>query len=89
MTIFSRVRIYKISSPYFPKVYIGSTTMNLEDRLRCHRKNKDCSSVALFEYRDVKIEELECLLDCSIEYRKERERHYIQQFDVVNKMKLK
>ena len=85
MTIFSRVTIYKITSARTPKVYIGSTTMNLKQRLSCHRRNKDCSSTQLLSYDDVTIEELECLLDCSIEYRRERERHYIQQFDCVNK----
>lgn len=81
----STVNIYKITSSFTDKVYIGQTKQTLRKRFTDH-KWQDCSSKELLKFCDAKIELLE---ECSYETRKERELHYINLYGdlAVNKVK--
>ena len=61
--------IYKLTSPNTDMIYIGSTTRELKERLKCHRNDAlnpsrlKISSSIMFEYGDVSIHlirEVEC-----------------------------
>jgi len=68
--------------------YVGSTTMKLNRRLSKHKSakksNKYCSSQKL----NLDKCEIYLLETCNESNRKERERHWINEFDTVNKYKL-
>jgi len=78
--------IYKIWSEKGEKVYIGSTTMSLTERLRCHRKdeNPGTSRILLDEY-GVENCQIESLEEVKEEERYIRERHWVENTpNVVN-----
>jgi hypothetical protein len=73
------VRFYKIEVS--GKVYIGSTRMSLDDRLKLHKENPVNSKMT--DLRDAKIYLLE---ECFIhrDDRMDLEEYYIRKFDSVN-----
>ena len=76
--------IYKVYSKNEPnKVYIGSTSYKLSDRLTCHKTNKKTTCKEIINLGDCQIEELE---KCNIDNRYERERYYIETLKCVNKI---
>ena len=60
--------------------YIGSTIMDLDKRLYCHKTNKDCSSRKLNLYNCI-IYQIE---ECEESVRKEREQYWMDKTDCVN-----
>jgi len=49
-------KIYKVFSPQSEEIYIGSTTIPLNQRFYVHKSSRSCRSKYLFEnYDDVKI----------------------------------
>ena len=74
MSNYYNAKIYKISSPQSKKYYIGSTCMDLEDRLSYHKwgyrnwlkdpKNGYCTSYEILMYGDYKIELIEKNILC-------------------------
>lgn len=57
MSIYNRAKIYKLCSDEGDEVYIGSTTQSLNERLKGHKCQLNCTSKILFEkYTDVRIE---------------------------------
>lgn len=86
MTIFSKVRFYRIYSTNSTKSYIGSTTQQLHKRLSQHKSNKDCSSIHIIKSGGkVYIEELECVDDCDIKTRYDKEIEWMGHYDTINK----
>ena len=76
--------IYKVYSKTNPnKVYIGSTSYKLSNRLTCHKTNTRTSCREIISLGECQIEELE---KCNSENRYERERYYIETLDCVNKI---
>ena len=75
-----RGTIYKITSSMTPKIYIGSTIQPLHRRFKNHKndaKRSNCSSSFLFQFEDVKIEELH-ILECeSIKELRAKEQEFI------------
>ena len=99
MNKYNESKIYKITSEHTYKIYIGSTTKNLNDRISRHKyhynKWKDnntrsyYSSYTLYKLGDIKYELLE-LYNCNNKKELlEREAYYIKQNYnlVVNKNK--
>jgi len=99
MNKYNEGKIYKITSDHTNRIYIGSTTRNLNDRITTHKcyynKWKDnktrqyCSSYKLYNLGDIKYELLE-LYNCNSKKELlEREAYYIKQNYnlVVNKNK--
>ena len=92
-------KIYKITSDHTNRIYIGSTTKNLNDRITKHKcyynKWKDnktrpyCSSYVLYNLGDIKYELLELYKCNNKKELLERETYYIKQNYnlVVNKNK--
>jgi hypothetical protein len=84
------VKIYKITSSFTDKVYIGQTKKSLNARFGLHKLefngNNQCSSRELLKFSDAKMELIE---ECDFETRKDRERHYINLYGdlAVNKQK--
>ena len=86
--------IYKLTSPA-GKIYIGSTRHSIEKRFLKHQYNyrqyllgkyQPVSSIELFkESDDIKIEQLDMLLECSKEDLFILERKYIELHECVNK----
>ena len=75
--------IYKVYSKNEPnKVYIGSTSYKLSDRLTSHKTSKRTTCKEIINLGDCQIEELE---KCNIDNRYERERYYIETLKCVNK----
>jgi len=85
-------KIYKITSPQIDKIYIGSTTKNLNERLRGHKKSLKNYNKGIYSY----ITSFEIIIfnDCKIELIEEfpcnskkelriRERHHIEQNENV------
>ena len=78
--------IYKIVNKTNDKVYIGCTTMTLEDRYkahlyRCFNKNYDCklyNSMRKYGKENFKIDMLE---ECDIDFIYEIEKKYIEQYN--------
>ena len=70
-------KIYKISNPSTDKIYIGSTTMTLFNRMSRHRNNKNCSSYELARLENSKIEPLETFPYETYEKMREREQYYL------------
>jgi hypothetical protein len=70
------------------KVYIGSTTQSLKERLRCHYKEKESNNITsklLLKYNDC---EIVLLLDYPCNNKKElrkKEGEYIKKYNCVNK----
>ena len=76
--------IYKVYSKINPnKVYVGSTSYKLSDRLTCHRTNAKTTCKEIISLGECQIEELE---KCSSYDRYKRERYYIETLDCVNKI---
>jgi hypothetical protein len=99
MNKYNEGKIYKITSDHTDKIYIGSTTNNLNTRMIVHKSHynkwKDnktrqyCSSYKLYNLGDIKYELLE-LYNCNNKKELlEREAYYIKQnyILVVNKNK--
>lgn len=90
MPNYANGKVYTIRSHQTPLVYVGSTTIGLQQRLAEHRskfKNGKltCSSIEIIKYDDAYIELLE---EFKCENRTQlnaREGHYIRQLDCVNK----
>jgi len=99
MNKYNESKIYKITSEHTDKIYIGSTTRNLNDRITNHKcyynKWKDnntrqyCSSYKLYKLGDIKYELLELYKCNNKKELLEREAYYIKQnyILVVNKNK--
>jgi len=90
MVNYKNAKIYMIKSPENDKVYIGSTTYTLRQRLQSHykdlRRNKYCTAQDLLmtgNYEMLLIEKYPC--DNSREL-KERERFFIENFNTINKV---
>jgi hypothetical protein len=89
MTI--KARIYKITSPKTDKVYIGSTTKTIEQRLRKHKTNynsylngtmpKNITSYEIIKHGDAIVELLEEKEFKDKKEMFERERFYIESHD--------
>ncbi len=87
--------IYKISSPQTDKVYIGSTTYSIKDRLSKHKnqykryqnvKDHYVSSFEIVKYDDVKIELIEEIEYVNKKQLFEREKYFMETIqNVVNK----
>ena len=90
-------RIYKISSSLGDKIYIGSTTKQLDQRLASHRYNYNAwksgsykgrvSSFVIFDEYGVEncvIDLLEMFSDLSTEERRIKEGEYIKSIPCVN-----
>ena len=85
MPDYKNSKIYKLVSPHTDKIYIGSTTQILSQRLSQHKRTKTTKSHFLFELGDVKIILIE---DCPCNRKEEllkKERYYIENFDCLNK----
>lgn len=78
--------IYKIWSEKGEKVYVGSTTTSLAERLRCHRNNENPgTSRILFEEYGVDHCRIESLEEVKEGERYARERYWIENIpSVVN-----
>ena len=99
MNKYNEGKIYKITSDHTNRIYIGSTTRNLNDRITKHKcyynKWKDnktrpyCSSYVLYRLGDIKYELLESYNCNNKKELLEREAYYIKQNYnlVVNKNK--
>jgi len=99
MNKYNESKIYKITSEHTYKIYIGSTTKNLNDRITGHKSNynkwKDnktrpyCSSYKLYNLGDIKYELLELYKCNNKKELLQREAYYIKQNYnlVVNKNK--
>jgi hypothetical protein len=99
MNKYNEGKIYKITSDHTNRIYIGSTTKNLNDRITTHKsyynKWKDnktrqyCSSYKLYNLGDIKYELLELYKCNNKKELLEREAYYIKQNYnlVVNKNK--
>ena len=94
MTI--KARIYKITSPKTDKVYIGSTTKTIEQRLRKHKTNynsylngtmpKNITSYEVIKHGDAIVELVEEREFKDMKEMLERERYYIDNIkNTVNK----
>ena len=89
------VKIYKISSEKSDKCYVGSTRDLLYRRKAYHKgnfkkycqgKNTYCSSYEILDIDwDVKMELIE---ETTPELRKERERYWIRNLNIVNQKRL-
>ena len=86
MLDYSEGKIYKISSPYTKKNYIGSTCKTLKRRLQHHISSDSCSSIEIVKYVDFSIQLIENF-PCKnrIELRK-REQYYLDLYkdDICN-----
>ncbi len=69
-------------------VYVGSTSQELKERFRCHKKDKKDNSGSSSKLLDLDNAYIECIEECTEDNRKERERYYINNIDCVNKNKL-
>jgi len=99
MNKYNESKIYKITSDHTDRIYIGSTTRNLDSRITKHKyaynKWKDnntrqyCSSYTLYKLGDIKYELLELYKCNNKKELLEREAYYIKQnyILVVNKNK--
>jgi hypothetical protein len=66
--------IYEISADETDKVYIGSTTRTLNIRFSKHKsKHNQTSSKELFNYKNVKIKELETVIYDNVDDLRKRE----------------
>ena len=82
-------KIYKLTSEQTPKVYIGSTKLNLNTRFILHKtkfKNrvKYITANEILQYDDCKIELVEDC-NCDLIDLKKKEGDYIRTLDCVNK----
>jgi hypothetical protein len=86
MNKYNDSKIYKIVSSNYDKIYIGSTTKTLLQRLSAHRsdyklflnkKRKYCTSYCILEKENVSIELLEHVECSNIQELRQKERHYL------------
>ena len=85
--------IYKLSSIYTDKFYIGSTLNTIKDRLLCHElkykswlynlNNEYCTSYEILKYKEYNIELLENYL-CSVRSELETREGYYQTINFSN-----
>jgi hypothetical protein len=89
MVNYQNGKIYKIESLIGGCIYVGSTCQKLSSRMAGHRrdskKRKDCSSLEVFKYPDVKILLILNYPCNSKEELLSKEAEYIRQLDCVNK----
>jgi len=81
--------IYKISSPHTDKIYIGSTILTLEERLKNHnKKSNQTNSRLILSYGDAVIECLEEVEYEDVDILRQKEGEYIRQYldKCVNKI---
>jgi hypothetical protein len=90
MVNYKEGKIYMIKSPDHEKVYIGSTTYKLRERLQSHfkdlRRNKYCTAQELLKndnYEMLLIEKYPCENSTQL---KQRERFFIENFNTINKV---
>ena len=85
------MNIYKIVCRTTGKIYVGSTKLTIEERLKMHESNKRCwergtyhyvTSFKVLESNDYDIELIEV---CDEEERNVREGFYIQTLNTVNR----
>jgi len=90
MSKYKNSKIYKLVSPHTDEIYIGSTVQRLCHRLSGHkrdcREGKVITNKKLFELGGVKIILIEDFPCDRKEELIKRERHYIENFDCVNKV---
>ena len=90
---YDNAKIYKITSPHTDKIYIGSTTRPLNQRMHQHeyefkKNNYNCSSRLIFEYGKCKIVLVEDY-PCNNKYELEKkESSYMKSANVVNIRKI-
>ena len=79
--------VYKISSLNSEKVYVGSTTRTLNQRLSHHKSRKTCMCKELLKLGECKIEALEVLYNCTKKELILKEQHYLDLLKetVINK----
>ena len=77
-------KIYKIVCNETDEVYYGKTTQKLEERLRQHKKELDCSSKQIIERGNYYIEHIDSIFD--EEESIKLERYYIQNNKCINQI---
>lgn len=83
---FIKGKIYKIECNVTGKIYIGSTTKTLEQRLACHlKKSNHCTSREVTASGDFKIELIEEYKCQTRDQLRIREQYWMLGFDCVNK----
>ena len=87
--------IYKIPTPGFDKVYVGSTKREIHVRMIGHKgakreydkgKSTYCTSYEVLSYEGVQIELLEEDAYLGMQHMRDREAFFIQQLPSVNKV---
>lgn len=87
-TINNLGRIYKITSPFTDKCYIGSTRKTIHQRFWGHKTSQNsCASKELIQLGDPKIELLEEVNDISNLELRILEQQYMDKNDCINKQK--
>jgi len=81
-------KIYKLICDKTDKIYIGSTTKKLNDRLSGHKNNQNCSSKQLLELGEVKIKLIQNYPCNNKKELETKERYYIEKYKdiVINKI---
>ncbi len=86
MPDYSKSKIYKLVNNVSDDTYFGSTSQPLYKRLHQHKKkNNGCTSKILFEQGVVSIVLVEEVCCENRDQLKARERHYIENFNCINK----
>jgi adenylate kinase family enzyme len=67
-------KFYRIKSDKGNKVYIGSTIRDLEERMKSHISNRDCSSTILFDEYGVEHCSIELINEINFETKQEAHR---------------
>ena len=76
--------IYKITDVDTGRIYVGSTTRGLKERIRVHKAKSSLCVCKDFNWGSVEIEILE--EGCSDD-RRMRERYHMEQYDCCNKLR--
>jgi hypothetical protein len=77
--------IYQITCNITNECYYGSTCQIIKERIRGHKKDRDCASVHILDRNDYKVDILETLENCSKLQAEQRESYYQRNFDCINK----
>ena len=85
MSDYNNGKIYKLIDNTNNKIYVGSTTKTLEERLYKHIKTNTCVSRDIIKNNDFKIELIEYYPCKNKQELLWRERYYIENNDCINK----
>ena len=81
-------RIYKITSPFCEKCYIGSTRKTIKERFKGHKNStNNCASKELIKLGEPKIELLEEVNNINNSELRLLEQKYINENNCINKIK--